>query len=184
MCVELLNASLLQELWPDLVLSHGCRALWERRFPTLAALGTRRSDNHEAKHDDASRRWIVLVSHRDGVVGRDQGDRRRPIRLGATRELGLTETRPRTPTCSAARPPRTTSTGLLLVGACIAARRFACAGCWCVYPGKNSFPVGRIRPTELFTGYPLRGEESFGGVVQRTRSVDVCNRSSSARKGT
>jgi hypothetical protein len=34
---ELLNAGLLQELWPDLVLPRRCRALWEIRFPTLAA---------------------------------------------------------------------------------------------------------------------------------------------------
>ena len=34
---ELLNAGLLRELWPDLVLPDRCRALWEQRFPTLAA---------------------------------------------------------------------------------------------------------------------------------------------------
>lgn len=34
---ELLNAGLLRELWPDLVLPERCRALWEERFPALAA---------------------------------------------------------------------------------------------------------------------------------------------------
>ncbi len=34
--VELLNAALLRELWPDLVLPDRCRLLWEERFPILA----------------------------------------------------------------------------------------------------------------------------------------------------
>ena len=34
---ELLNAGLLRELWPDLVLPERCRALWEERFPILVA---------------------------------------------------------------------------------------------------------------------------------------------------
>lgn len=32
----LLNAGLLRELWPDLVLPDRCRALWEEHFPILA----------------------------------------------------------------------------------------------------------------------------------------------------
>ncbi len=32
-----LNASVLRRVWPDLVLPARCRALWESRFPELAA---------------------------------------------------------------------------------------------------------------------------------------------------
>lgn len=34
---ELLNADVLQRLWPDLVLPDRCRRTWEDRFPDLAA---------------------------------------------------------------------------------------------------------------------------------------------------
>ncbi len=34
---RLLNAALLRELWPELVLPTRCQRLWEQRFPELAA---------------------------------------------------------------------------------------------------------------------------------------------------
>lgn len=39
---ELLNAEVLQRLWPELMLPQRCRLTWEEHFPDLAALKTPR----------------------------------------------------------------------------------------------------------------------------------------------
>ena len=78
--------------------------------------------------------------HRAGVVGRDRGDRRRPSWSGATYELGRTERSTENIDLFSGRPQRTTSSGLLMVGACIAVCQFAYAGVLLRVSGKEIVP--------------------------------------------